>query len=154
MTVELQGRGAARRYRIEVDGRTCEAQGSLEGNDIVAIIDGHRRRATVAEHDGLCSLYTQDYAVQFSRVPPDFGDLDLDYAGDAALTAPMNGTVVELLVAAGAEVKKGDTLMVMEAMKMEHAIKAPSDGKVLEFFFEAGALIEGGAVLLDFEAAE
>src|SRR5690625_4737146 len=129
VAVELVGRGAGRRYRIEVDGRTCEAQGELEGTDLIAVIDGHRQRVTIAAHDDSYSLYTRDYAVPFSRVPVDLGDLDLDQGGDASLAAPMNGTVVALVAAVGETVKKGDTLMIMEAMKMEHAIKAPGAGK-------------------------
>lgn len=154
VTLELTGRGASRRYRIEVDGHSCEVQGELEGNDIVAVIDGHRQRATVAVHDDTYSLYTQDYAVQFSRVPVDLGDLELDGGGDASLAAPMNGTVVALVAAVGETVSKGETLMVMEAMKMEHTIKAPSAGKVLEYFYQPGSLIEGGALLLEFDATE
>lgn len=154
VAVELVGRGAGRRYRIEVDGQTCEAQGELEGTDLIAVIDGHRQRVTIAAHDDSYSLYTQDYAVPFSRVPVDLGDLDLDQGGDASLAAPMNGTVVALVAAVGETVKKGDTLMIMEAMKMEHAIKAPGAGKVVEYFYEPGSLIEGGAMLLEFEADE
>lgn len=154
VAVELVGRGASRRYRIEVDGHTSEVQGELDGSDIVAVIDGHRQRATVAAHDDTYSLYTQDYAVTFSRVPVDLGDLDLDQGGDASLTAPMNGTVVALVATVGDTVKKGETLMVMEAMKMEHTIKAPSAGTVVEYFYQPGSLIEGGAMLLEFETAE
>lgn len=46
------------------------------------------------------------------------------------LTAPISGTVVKILVDEGAEVKGGETLMVLEAMKMETEITAPSDGTV------------------------
>ena len=66
----------------------------------------------------------------------------------------MNGTVVTLLVDIGATVAKGETLLVMEAMKMEHSIAAPSDGKVSEFFYQPGELVDGGAELLAFEIAE
>jgi len=63
----------------------------------------------------------------------------------------MNCTVVSTLVVAGDKVRKGDTLLVMEAMKMEHSIEAPSDGLVTEFYFQAGDLVDGGAELLGFE---
>jgi len=66
----------------------------------------------------------------------------------------MNGTLVTLMVEVGAAVAKGDTLLVMEAMKMEHTIVAPSAGRVSEFFYQAGDLVDGGAELLLFEAAE
>ena len=63
----------------------------------------------------------------------------------------MNGTLVELLVAAGDTVKAGDTLVIMEAMKMEQPIKAPVDGVVRELFYQKGDLVDGGAELLTFE---
>ena len=65
----------------------------------------------------------------------------------------MNGTLVALLVNIGVAVTKGDTLLVMEAMKMEHTIVAPSDGMVTEFYFQAGELVDGGSELLAFEAS-
>ena len=62
----------------------------------------------------------------------------------------MNGTVVELTAIEGGIVKKGDTLLIMEAMKMEHTIRAPADGKVTQFYYKPGDLVDGGAELLDF----
>ena len=69
-------------------------------------------------------------------------------------TAPMNGTVVEVMVSAGQSVTAGQTLLVMEAMKMEHAIRADKDGLVTEIYYQAGDLVDGGASLLLFEAAD
>ena len=63
----------------------------------------------------------------------------------------MNGTLIAVMVDIGVSVKKGDTLMIMEAMKMEHTILAPDDGVVTEFYFQTGALVEGGSELLSFE---
>lgn len=64
--------------------------------------------------------------------------------------APMNGTVVSQTVDTPAEVKKGDVLMIIEAMKMEHNLKAPCDGIVTEYFFAPGDLVSGGATVLAF----
>ena len=66
----------------------------------------------------------------------------------------MNGTVVTLLAEKDKPVSKGETLLVMEAMKMEHAIIAPADGTVTEFFYAEGDLVDGGAELLAFNASE
>ena len=84
---------------------------------------------------------------------PDLG-LDTDNNDGGSLRAPMNGTVVSLLVETGTLVSKGDTLLVMEAMKMEHTIDAPADGMVTEFYFQPGDLVDGGADLLAFEGSE
>ncbi len=153
VTVEQIGEGCATRYNISAANKTVRAQGKLAGTELYADIDGYRSRVIVAEHDGVYSLYTQSSALQFSRVAIDMGDEEAGH-GEGALTAPMNGTIVTLLVEAGAVVKKGDALLVMEAMKMEHTIRAPQDGKVVEFYYAKGNLVAGGAELLNFEKAE
>lgn len=72
-----------------------------------------------------------------------------DHGGN--LTAPMPGKIISLSVKAGDTVKKGDALMVMEAMKMEHAIHAPTDGTVQEVFFAVGDQVTDGAELIRIE---
>jgi 3-methylcrotonyl-CoA carboxylase alpha subunit len=69
------------------------------------------------------------------------------------LTAPMPGKVVAVLAAQGQDVKKGDPLVIMEAMKMEHTIAAPHDGTVDEVLYAVGDQVTDGAPLLAFRAA-
>jgi 3-methylcrotonyl-CoA carboxylase alpha subunit len=72
-------------------------------------------------------------------------------SGGGRLTAPMPGKVVAVLATAGQEVKKGEPLVIMEAMKMEHTIAAPSDGVVQEVLYRVGDQVADGAPLLAFE---
>ena len=67
------------------------------------------------------------------------------------LTAPMPGAVLTTEVAAGDTVAKGDLLVILEAMKMEHRIVASSDGTVTSIHFNAGDQVAQGATLLDLE---
>ena len=97
-------------------------------------------------------LFTPKGFFRCIEVAPDLGADNEDSHG-SNLNAPMNGTLVALLVNIGVAVTKGDTLLVMEAMKMEHTIVAPSDGMVTEFYFQAGELVDGGSELLAFEAS-
>jgi pyruvate carboxylase subunit B len=60
----------------------------------------------------------------------------------------MQGMVLEVAVSQGAEVKKGDLLVVLEAMKMENPIHSPVDGHVTEIFVDAGDVVQNGDVLL------
>ncbi|MFA4848313.1 MAG: pyruvate/oxaloacetate carboxyltransferase [Methanoregula sp.] len=60
----------------------------------------------------------------------------------------MQGMVLQVSVSRGATVKKGDTLMVLEAMKMENPIHSPVDGKVIEIFVDTGDVVQNGDVLL------
>src|SRR5207249_9790645 len=67
------------------------------------------------------------------------------------LTAPMPGRVVELLVRPGEAVRRGQPLLVVEAMKMEHTIAAPRDGTVAAVNFATGDLVEEGVELIALE---
>ena len=60
----------------------------------------------------------------------------------------MQGMVLQVLTQKGNSVKKGDTLIVLEAMKMENPIRSPRDGIVGEIFVEAGDVVQSGDVLL------
>lgn len=65
-----------------------------------------------------------------------------------ALTAPISGTVVTILVSEGDTVKGGDTVVVLEAMKMETEITAPAAGKVSAVLVAAGDPVQGGQTLI------
>lgn len=74
---------------------------------------------------------------------------DVEHAG--GLTAPMPGKIIAVQVKAGDKVKRGEPLLVMEAMKMEHTISAPSDGTVKDVFFSVGEQVADAAVLISLE---
>ena len=68
-------------------------------------------------------------------------------AGAETISAPMPGTILKVNVAAGQAVKKGDVLMILEAMKMENEIMAPKDGTVTAVNTQVGASVESGTLL-------
>lgn len=151
--VEEIDSGDRRRFRIMVGDKAVLATGVLEGNELHADINGFRQRIVVVPYDDKYSMFSAQGALEFELAQPDYGDLDEMDAG-GGFNAPMNGTVVDVLVEAGAVVEKDQILMIMEAMKMEHAIRAPSNGTVGELYFAKGDLVDGGAELLTFEAVE
>lgn len=67
---------------------------------------------------------------------------------EGGLTAPMPGKVVEIKVKKGSTIKKGDTLVILEAMKMEHKVSAPANGKITEILVEKGEQVENGTTLV------
>lgn len=71
-------------------------------------------------------------------------------AEDAGLRAPMPGKVLRTMARAGDRVARGSTLLILEAMKMEHEIKAPADGTISAMPFSAGDQVEAGATLVEF----
>lgn len=68
-------------------------------------------------------------------------------AGAVKVTAPMPGKILAVKAAAGAAVKKGDVIAVLEAMKMENDIVAPQDGTIASIDTSVGASVETGTVL-------
>ena len=68
-----------------------------------------------------------------------------------SLTAPMPATIIEIKVKAGDEVKKGDVLLVLEAMKMELPVRAPGDGRVKAVHCRPGDLVQPETSLIDLE---
>jgi 3-methylcrotonyl-CoA carboxylase alpha subunit len=67
------------------------------------------------------------------------------------LMAPMSGTVVAVMVAAGDAVERGTPLLILEAMKMEHTIVAPAPGRVVAVNYAAGERVREGADLVDID---
>jgi biotin carboxyl carrier protein len=64
------------------------------------------------------------------------------------LKAPMTGKVVKILVTTGTQVKAGQVLVILEAMKMEHVVKAPRDGVIEKVLISEGTVIQGGEELV------
>ena len=68
-------------------------------------------------------------------------------AGSVKVNAPMPGKILSVKASAGQAVKKGDVIMILEAMKMENEVVAPQDGTVASINVAAGDSVEAGAVL-------
>jgi 3-methylcrotonyl-CoA carboxylase alpha subunit len=74
-------------------------------------------------------------------------------AADGAIVSPMPGRIIAVEVAAGASVAKGQKLVTLEAMKMEHSLTAPFDGMVAELNAETGGQVSEGTLLVRIERA-
>jgi biotin carboxyl carrier protein len=73
---------------------------------------------------------------------------DDEMGGAGMVNALMPGRIVRIAVSKGQQVRKGESLLVLEAMKMENDIQAAADGTIDEIFVEAGQTVEGGAELI------
>ena len=138
-------------FNITVDQQNYHCIGEIDKNQLISNINGHRTLANVNAHRYGHSVFCNGKVIRFKSMQADLGDTQNNNA-DAGFIAPMNGTVVAILVEPDEQVELGQTLMVMEAMKMEHSLKAPTTGSVKEFYFKAGELVDGGAELLEFQA--
>ncbi|MEQ1819046.1 MAG: acetyl/propionyl/methylcrotonyl-CoA carboxylase subunit alpha [Terricaulis sp.] len=83
----------------------------------------------------------------------DTGERDANEAtaGDSAILSPMPGKIVSVAAKAGAKLKKGDPILVLEAMKMEHTLTAPFDGKLTELNAKGGVQVSEGVLLAKLE---
>jgi len=140
-------------YRLTLDGHIMIVNGKLNDDRLHANVNGHNRNAFVAELNGHVTVFTDQGAFEYQWQRPDLDSHDFEEE-KASLTAPMNGSIVAVLVEQGQKVTKGTAMIIMEAMKMEHTITASVDGTVTEIFFQTGDLVEGGADLVAFEAEE
>ncbi|HXQ91220.1 MAG TPA: biotin/lipoyl-containing protein, partial [Acidimicrobiales bacterium] len=117
-----------------------------------------RARGASSPRDGVARRYTVERAGAVSFVDGPDGASTLTEVerfplpgsrlAPGALVAPLPGTVVKVAVAAGDPVTAGDTLVAIEAMKMEHEVRAPTDGTVSEVHVVAGQQVESGRLLV------
>jgi 3-methylcrotonyl-CoA carboxylase alpha subunit len=149
--IEYLPDGAIRLFGLEstvVAGGALEPDGSLD-----AVLDGRRLRAGIVRQDGEITVLLPGQTHRLALVDPRQAGDD-DEGGSGQLTAPMPGKIVQVLVEEGAKVEKGQALMILEAMKMEHTIAAPGRGTVAKIGFRAGDQVPEGAALLSLEAEE
>jgi len=96
------------------------------------------------------NIYTVAAKDQFDVLLEKMGLSSLNAAKISELKAPMPGMVLKVFVTEGTEVKKGDNLFILEAMKMENIIKSPDDVTVKTVKINPGDKVEKGQVLLQF----
>jgi biotin carboxyl carrier protein len=119
-------------YRVDHDGRSHLVYVAGSSSDQWAFTDGRVFRGDFG--DG------RDQPRRAARVD-----------GPQALSAPMPATVIKVLVQPGAAVKKGDTILLLEAMKMELPIRAPADAIVKAVHCRDGELVQPDTTLVELE---
>lgn len=108
------------------------------------------REAKTAEIKVNNNIYTLTAKDQFDVLLDKMGLSNLMAAKVSEIKAPMPGMVLKVLVEEGAEVKKGENLFVLEAMKMENIIKSPADVTVKTIKIKPGDKVEKGQILMMF----
>ena len=109
-------------------------------------IDNSRLRSKITYEKDLILINTKSGDVLF-KILPKFSVRE-EKAPEGSLTAPMPGKVVEIKIKKGSKIKKGDTLLILEAMKMEHQVLAPNNGKVSDILVSKNQQVENGEPLV------
>ena len=150
-TLEPDASAAARREgRDPQEPITFSFTGSCEGNSIRLQLDEETTNAFVAPHRDGARVWigASHWDIAF---PNPLEGIAAHHSSEGSLKAPMPGVVTMLTTSPGDTVKAGEPILVMEAMKMEHAIKAPFDGAVKAHHFAPGDQVKDGDLLVDFE---
>lgn len=127
-------------YHILIDNKSYRAQlvsFNREEKKIVLLINGSEYEVSVKDKT---DLLLQQMGISAASS-----------AKHNQFKAPMPGLIRNILVSVGQEVKKGDAIIVLEAMKMENSLKAPADLKVKHILISAGQAVEKGQLLLELE---
>jgi 3-methylcrotonyl-CoA carboxylase alpha subunit len=140
-------------HALDIDGDRVPVRAEREPDgDLALTLDGVRSRLAVVWQGNEATVIADDGTWRLPYIDP-LAPRAAAAASGGRLTAPMPGKVAQVLIAAGGAVKRGQALMVLEAMKMEHTIAAPADGIVERVHFAPGDLVEEGAELIAFSAA-
>ena len=133
-------------------GASIAASASFSADGTINVeLDGRRSSATVVRRAGELMVFAGggSYRLELEKAA---AMEEEDPAG--RLVSPLPGSVIEVLVNSGETVAKGQALMIIEAMKMEHTISAPKRGTVRQIYFCKGEQVAEGAHLLEFEPEE
>ncbi|BBH11947.1 acetyl/propionyl/methylcrotonyl-CoA carboxylase subunit alpha [Chromobacterium haemolyticum] len=147
VTLRHQGDG----FEITAACRQFSAAGRLDGGTLRARLDDKQLEAVVARSGQQRVLFAAGQRLEAQWLDP-LAVAAEEVHGETHLKAPMPGRIVALLAATGVKLNKGDPLLILEAMKMEHTIPAPADGVVKAFYFGTGEQVNDGDELVDFEA--
>ena len=152
--IELLSAPPACRFRLG-DGPVQEADvSSAEPCVYSVLMNGRSYDARVEEHPGHLVVVIDDYRFEVEvRDPRRWSPRSSGRGPDGvqAISAPMPGKVVRVLVAPGETVSPGQGLVVVEAMKMQNEMKAPRPGRVLSVAARDGATVSAGEVLVTIE---
>lgn len=126
------------------------SQYRLDGDDLVSRVDGVTRRSAALRRGRQLFLEWEGELLAIEAVDP-IAEAEAAHAHQGGLSAPMNGSIVRVLVEPGQTVEAGTALVVLEAMKMEHSIRAPHAGVVKALYCSEGELVEEGTPLVELD---
>ncbi len=142
-----------RDWLLQIGERRLVACGEQCSDGTLAVVlDGVRRNITVLDHDLETAVFLDGESWRLVEIDPLAPRAGEDPTA-GRLTAPMPGRVTQLMVEPGSRVRRGEPLMIIEAMKMEHTVAAPADGVVTAVRFAIGDLVGEGAELIALAAS-
>nr|WP_269476146.1 acetyl/propionyl/methylcrotonyl-CoA carboxylase subunit alpha [Pseudomonas mendocina] len=143
--VELHLSCQSESRKVRATNKAC-----LHGEELQVEIGGARQRLRAIRRGDALYLQWHGELHAISRFDP-IAAAEASHTQHGGLSAPMNGSIVRVLVEPGQAVEAGTALVVLEAMKMEHSIRAPEAGTVKALYCREGEMVSEGAVLVELE---
>ncbi|MDP5219338.1 biotin carboxylase N-terminal domain-containing protein [Ruegeria sp. 2205SS24-7] len=147
--LEMKVRAKGAGWQITQEDVTTQLHLSRRGAQVSVDMDGERRSVLAHLDESRVYLATQSGQLVFDEVTPSARAMD-ETGGQ--VVAPMPGVVLSIDCAQGDHVAAGDTLAVMEAMKMQHRIAAPISGRIARVLVSVGQQLDAGMELVEIEA--
>ncbi len=140
-------------FSVKLKNKEHHIRVNLSDDTLRIEIEKQRYKALTENTNQSLTLYTEQGQITVERFH--WNKLDSQATlHQGQLTAPMPATVVAILKKIGEQVKAGERLIILEAMKMEHTIHAPTDGVLLDIFYAVGAQVSEGAELLSLSESD
>lgn len=158
LNLSRQGEGEGDSCVVELNGDTYEVSfDRLSGQKFLFRLNENSSEIDITKNNGTLSLFLDGSEMDVLVEPYSLAELrkkvgiSSEGKGDKFVVAPMPGLILQIEVKPGDEVRKGDSLVIIEAMKMENIIKSPSAGKIKAIFVSAGEAVERKHKLIEFE---
>lgn len=151
----VEGEGT-NQYNVTIDGKTYQVEAFPSTGRITLIRDGRSMDLQVEQRGEKTNVRLPQGRATHELMSERVYDLQVALGGGPGsvkpeLKSPMAGKVVLVPVEEGQEVKEGETLIIVEAMKMENEIRAEADLVVKSIKVDAGDLVEPGQILMEFD---
>jgi 3-methylcrotonyl-CoA carboxylase alpha subunit len=146
VTLHLSCEGQDRALTLSAAGH-----GKLIDEQLIVEHDGVRRTLRAIRQGDALYLQWEGELRRITMHDP-ISAVEASHSHQGGLTAPMNGSIVRVLVEAGQSVEAGAQLVVLEAMKMEHSIRAPHAGVIKALYCQEGEMVGEGSALVELEA--
>ena len=150
--IELDANRTEAQIRTESGSETTFQFAPIDADAVAVVLDSATPlRAHVVANGDKTWVFIDGETFTIDVEPAERARSRRGPSGNEGLAAPMPATVIKVLVEPGAQVQRGEVLVLLEAMKMELPIRAPREGRVKALHCRPGELVQPGTALVDLE---
>jgi biotin carboxyl carrier protein len=137
-------------YRAQIDDRVYRVTlAATRSDELIFVVNDQRHTAIVAVDGSKYFVSIDGDVIELSKPDARQARRGKHHHGEDSLAASMPGQVTKVLISEGAAVERGQTLVVLEAMKMEIKVNAPHAGRVVKIAVRQGQVVDRGQTLIE-----